>query len=244
MGGSTNTTQSSEPWKPVQSKLQGALGDIGDLYSGGGFRTDPFMGDRVAGFGDVSQQAQQMTMDQAAQGGQLVGQASGFLGNMMDPQYQSDQLDAVKREALGTAIPAATSMFSGSGMLSSTPAMEHVGRAATQAVAPHEYGAWQAAQQRGMGAAQMAPGIAQAGYLPGQMMGGVGGAMDAMRQREIESGMQQHYEMQGADLTGMQDYVNMLRSIGGMGGQTAQVTKQNMGMGGLAQILGAGVGLF
>ena len=244
MGGGSKQTQSSEPWKPVQPYLQGGLEDIGDLYSSGGFRVDPFQGQRVAGFGDTSQQAQQMTMDRAGQGATMVDQAQGFLSNQMNPQYQSAQLDAVKQNALGSAIPAAASMFSGSGMLSSTPAMEHVSRAAVDAVSPYEYGAFQNAQQRGMSAAGMAPQMEEAGYLPAQMMGGVGGAQDAMRQRQIEGGMQQHYETQGADLTGMQNYVNMLRSIGGMGGQTATVERQNMGLGGLAQILGAGVSMF
>jgi hypothetical protein len=39
-------------------------------------------------------------------------------------------------------------MFSGNGMTDSSAAMDTVGRAATEAVAPIDYGAWQAAQDR------------------------------------------------------------------------------------------------
>jgi hypothetical protein len=70
------------------------------------------------------------------------------LASMMSGNDIYRDLGTVKQNALGSAIPAAMSMFSGNGMTDSSAAMDTVGRAATEAVAPIDYGAWQAAQDR------------------------------------------------------------------------------------------------
>ena len=46
-GGNKSTTQTA-PWKPVQPALKGAITDARQLYEQGGFRTDPYSGQRVA----------------------------------------------------------------------------------------------------------------------------------------------------------------------------------------------------
>ncbi len=61
-------------------------------------------------------------------------------------------LGQVKQNALGSAVPAAMSMFTGNGMTDSSAAMDTVGRAATEAVAPIDYNAWQTAQDRALAA--------------------------------------------------------------------------------------------
>lgn len=248
MGGGTTTTtqQTSEPWRPAQPQLIGALGEAGTMFKEGGFKVDPFAGPRIAGFGDVSQEAQSGILDMARGGAPMTEQASGYLSGMMDPSYQSEQLEAVKQNVLGSVIPAATAAFSGTGMLDSTPAMDFVGRAATEAIAPYEYGAYQAATDRGMQAAGMAPGMDVAGYMPAQMIGGVGAAQDELAQQQIAADMAKYYEEQGVDLNALRDYTNFVSGIGGMGGQVAGTSRANemMGMGGLAQILGAGIGMF
>lgn len=60
-------------------------------------------------------------------------------------------LEAVKRAALESAVPAAGSMFARSGMLDSGAAMDTVGRAAAEAVAPIEYGAYERNLDRDIG---------------------------------------------------------------------------------------------
>jgi hypothetical protein len=92
----------------------------------------------------------------------LGGGVGGVLSNFMDPAASAANLDAVKANALGSAIPAATSMFSGSGMANSSAAMDTVGRAATDAIAPYQYGANENALARAMQAAGLMQG-AQAG---------------------------------------------------------------------------------
>jgi len=244
LGGSTEQTQKNEPWAPAQPHLEQGLKDISALYKQGGFSTTPFSGDMVAGFGDASQGAQRGIMNMAQGGAPLIDAAQGYLTNAMDPNWQSSQLDAVKNRALGSAIPAATATFSGSGMMNSTPAIEGVTSAAVDAVAPYEYGAYNQAQGRAMNAAGMAPSMTQAGYLPMQMMAGVGGQQDAMAQNMINAEMRRHYETEGQGISEMQNYLNMLMPIAGSGGTSATTKQQQMGLGGLFDIAGAGLSLF
>lgn len=219
MGGSSNTTtvQRADPWGPTQSYLRNAMAEAGQIHGEGGLTADPYGGPRVAGLSDPSRMAQQMMMGQA-QGPNVTSAAAGTLSGMMDPSQYNARLEQVKENALGSAIPAAVSMFSGSGMTDSSTAMDHVGRAAAQAVAPLEYGAYQQAQDRAMQASAMAPSIDQAGYLPAQMVGRVGQAQDQMRQAEIDADMARHYETGSQQGRELEAYTNLLLGYGGMGG--------------------------
>ena len=235
MGKDDSTVKNvSDPWKPLQPALKGAVGPAQDLFNSGGFGN-------VAGFGDASQMSQNMIMNQAG-GPNLTSMGSGALSNMMDPNYQDDRLEAVKANALRSAIPAAVSMFSGSGMTNSSQAMDTVGRAAAEAVSPYEFQAAEAAKNRAMQAAGMAPAMDQAGYMPAKMIGAVGGVQDAMDQRLMD---QEKMNFQG--------YLNSIMGLGGMGGTGSQTmpgpsTGQTVGsslLGGLGTygaLMGSGIG--
>ncbi len=84
----------------------------------------------------------------------LEGMAEGDprLSRMTSGKDIYSDLGQVKQNALGSAIPAAMSMFTGNGMTDSSAAMDTVGRAATEAVAPIDYNAWQGAQDRALAA--------------------------------------------------------------------------------------------
>ena len=244
MGGKNQTTTSTtEPWKPAQPYLEGAMGTAEGMFNSGQFGIEPYQGNRVAGFGDTSQMSQDMMMSQA-QGPQLTGDASGFLRNMMNPDYQSGRLEQVKQNALGSAVPAAVSMFSGSGMTNSSQAMDTVGRAATDAVAPYEYGAFENAQNRGMTAAGMAPTMDRAGYLPATMMGAVGASQDAMRQAGLDADMAKYYEGQQAPIDEFQRYLSSIMGLGGMGGTASQTQPGTSGMENIAAGGLSGIGTF
>lgn len=219
-GGGNTVTQKADPWGPTREPFKRAIRQASDLFGDGGFMPDVYGGDRVAGFGDTSQMGQDMLLGAAGTPG-ASGVAQSRLTQMMNPDYTSAQLDAVKENALGSAIPAATSMFSGSGMLNSTMAMDTVGRAAAEAVAPYEYGAYENAQGRALSAAGMAPEIDRATYLPGTMVSGVGSAQDAMRQAEIDAAMSQFYEGANPELQNLQGFSNFLLPISGQGGSSS-----------------------
>ncbi len=81
-----------------------------------------------------------------------LSQGDPRLARMTSGQDIYQDLGQVKQNALGSAIPAAMSMFTGNGMTDSSAAMDTVGRAATEAVAPIDYNAWQGAQDRALAA--------------------------------------------------------------------------------------------
>ncbi|MCL6286015.1 hypothetical protein M3P21_21090 [Ruegeria sp. 2012CJ41-6] len=236
---STTTVQKADPWSGAQPYLKRGLKEAESLFDQGGFSPEVYQGNRVAGFGDITNQAQGMTMSQAM-GPNATAGATNTLQRMMDPDYTSGQLDQVKQNALESAIPAATSMFSGSGMLNSSQAMDTVGRAAAEAVAPIEYGAHQAAQNRAMQAAEMAPKIDLAGYMPAQMVGQVGSAQDALAQSQINSDMQVFSEGANADAKNLSGFAGMVYPGAGMGSQST-ATGPGGGPSTGAQIAGAGL---
>lgn len=237
-GGKNQTvTQKADPWAATQGPLKSAISAGEGMFNSGGFAPSVYEGQRVAGFGDTSNLGMDMTMN-AAMNPSATSSAQSQLIRMMNPDYTSERLNAVKENALDSAIPAATSAFSGSGMLNSSMAMDTVGRAAAEAVAPYEYGAFENAQNRALSAAQSAPAIDRGTYLPGAMVTGVGGAQDAMRQAEIDAAMKQFYEGANPELQNLQGFSNFLLPISGQGGTTSSTQP---GAGTLATLGGAGL---
>lgn len=250
MGGKKQTvTQKNEPWAPAQGYLRNAFGQAEQLFKNGDFAADPYQGQTVAGFGDATQGAQQGILDRAAGGAPGIDAArSTLMGIMGGNAYGGMQ--GVRDNILGSAIPAATSMFSGSGMTNSSTAMDGVGRAATEALAPFEYGAYENQQNRAMQAAGMMPGMEQAAYLPQQMQMQVGQQQDIMRQAQLDAERSKYYEKEGQAAANFQPYLNAIMGLGGMGGSastTSPVQGTGLGpavMGGLGMygsLLGAGL---
>lgn len=235
----STVTQKADPWKPARPALSGAIGEAQSLYDRGDFTTTPYGGPRVASFGDTARDGHAALLERARLGAPLTQEASGFLSSAMDGRRSDDRLAAVRDNALGAAIPAAVAQFSGSGMTNSSQAMDYVGRAATEAVAPYDYAAFNAEQGRGMQAAGMAGDIERAGYVPGSIMSTVGQQQDAMAQAQIDADMARYYEGEAAPAQGISNYSNLLAMLGGMGGATSQTTPgPSMGQ----QVGGAGLG--
>lgn len=210
------TRQEQNPWSPVSPLLEEAGGMAREMLGRGQFAANPYTGQRVAGFGDTTQQAQQMMLTRAQGGAPLIDAAQGTLSGMMQGQA-NPALEAVKERALASAVPAAAAQFSGAGMGNSTPAMDFVAQSAVDAVAPYEYDAFENAQGRAMQAARMAPGLEQAGYLPAQMMGVVGADRDALRQAQIDADMQRYYEAETQRARNFQNYLSTIMGLGKMG---------------------------
>lgn len=240
MGGKSTTTTNADPWEAVQPQLKDLARQGQRLANNGGFAADPYQGSRVGGFGNTSQEAMGMIRSMARDGAPGIDTAINTLTGMMNGTGYSD-LATVKKNALGSAIPAATAMFSGSGLADSTMAMDTVGRAAAEAVAPIDYGAWQDQQNRALSAAGMMPQMEQARYIPAQMLQSVGTMQDLMRQARIDSRMEKYYEKEMQNAENLRGYAGLLTPLGGMGGQSNSVTKESPG---IMDILGTGLQLF
>ncbi|UNY40286.1 structural protein [Paracoccus phage vB_PmaP_KLEP18-1] len=242
-GGSQSTTQTtrSEPWSAAQPALRDAISAGQALFNQGGFAPNPYQGNRVAGLGQTTQQGMDQIRQQAAGGTPGIDAAMGSLTGMLDGRTQYQNMQGVRDQILGGAIPAAVAQFSGSGMTNSSVAMDQVGSAATAALAPFEYDAFNQQQGRALQAAQMMPGLTRAQYTPGEMLMGVGGAQDANRQAQIDARMQRYYETQNQPAANYQGYLSAMMGLGGMGGtNTATGPSGQPGTG--ARIAGAGLG--
>jgi len=239
-GGDTNVV--NKPWRESQPFLKNLLADAQSGYDAGVFSTDPFTGNRVAPQSGMTQQALGQFSDIATAGNPISGQAQQGFGDFMSGDIYRD-LDAVKQNALGDIMPAAMSRFSGSGMLDSTLAADSAGRAATQAIAPIEYGAWDSAQNRKLSALGMAPSLAANSYLDSQMLSMAGQQQDAFDQRNIDAEMAQYYETQNQEYDELQKASALGMGFGGMGGSQANNTGDSGGgtletIGGIMQTVG------
>ena len=180
---------------------------------------------RVPGFGSTTTGAMQAILDRAGGGAPGIDAArSTMMGIMGGTGFGNMQ--GVRDNILGSAIPAATSMFSGSGMTNSSTAMDGVGRAATEALAPFEYGAFENQQNRAMQAAGMMPGMEQAAYLPEQMRMQVGQSHDAFAQNRATAAQQAYGEAAGMKSANFQPYLQAIMGLGGMGGNSSQTSPQ------------------
>lgn len=238
MGGKSTTESSAEPWKAIQPNLKGIAKAGEKLYDKGGFAADPYSGDRLAGFGDASLASQNMIADMAG-GPNYSNKAARSMVDLMRGKGNFD-LSGVKQNALGSAIPAATAMFSGSGLADSSMAMDTVGRAATEAIAPIEYGAFQQQQQNALQAASMMPALDQARYMPAQMLQSVGTMQDLMSQAQIDSDMKAYYEGENQAMNNLQGYTNLLNPLATMGGSSSSTTTTSPG---ITDVLGMGLGI-
>lgn len=237
-GGNTTTVQKADPWPVSVPSLTRGLGDLNQVYDQGRLTPTPFGGPRVAGFGGETMQAQNMMLGQAGQPNASGSAQSSLIDMMQGTNGIYRDLGAVREEALGGAIPAAVAQFAGNGMTDSSQAMDTVGRAATNAIAPIEYGAFLQQQQNQLRGAALAPSVDQAGYLPAQMVGAVGGQRDAMSQAQIDALMQQHYEAADGPFNNLQRYSQLAMGYGGQGGSQS-MTQPGASMG--SRVAGAGM---
>jgi hypothetical protein len=241
MGGkSTKSTSKTvaEPWKESQPFLKDLIGDTQGAYEQGAFDIDPYSGARVAPQGPLTQQSLQQ-FGQIGQGGDPFMQgAQNAFGNIMGGGQYRD-LDVMKQNVLGDVIPAVSARFANSGMGDSSMAADTISRAATQAIAPLEYGAWGDMQNRQLSAMGQVPALSQARYTDPKMMGLAGEAQDAYSQQQLDAAMAQYYEQANQPYDEIQRAASLGMGFGGMGGTQNTASKQPGGsvLGGAMQML-------
>ena len=214
-GGGSSSTQSS-PWKPVKPLLKDLIGGTQSAYDTGQFNISPYDDPRVADQSGMTQQSLQQFSDIASAGNPFMGQAAGAYEDFMNADPYRD-LDTLKENALGDIMPAAMGRFGSSGMLDSSLAADAAGRAATQAIAPFEYGAWNQQQGRKLQALGMAPDLARSSYIDPMMLGQAGRQQDAFAQTNIDADMAKYYEGENQSYDELQRAASLAMGLGGMG---------------------------
>jgi len=214
---SSTTNTISEPWEQSQPLLQQLLDSTGTAFNAGQFDIPPFPDQRVAPQSGLTQESLGQFGDLGTVGNSITPLAGQGFEHFMNADPYRD-LDVLKQNALGDIMPGAMSRFSGAGMLDSTLAADAAGRAATEAIAPIEYGAWNQQQSRKLGALGMAPRLAANQYLDAQMLGLAGDRQDSFDQRGIDASMAKYYEGQNQLYDELQRAASLAMGFGGMGG--------------------------
>lgn len=207
-GGTQQKTQQTQTGTQTQNPYAAAIPGLQQILTGASGLYDSGQLAQQADFTPDQLEAFQGIRDLAGQPG-IVGEGQATLSRLMDPSQYRQGLEGVRQDVLGGAIPAAVAQFSGSGLTDSSVAQQEVGRAASQALAPVEYGAYQQAQDRALQAAGAAPGFQAAQYLPLQMLAGIGG----QQQQQAQAGLDLPYQA-------LQRLSGLTLPIGALGGTT------------------------
>ena len=221
----TTTNTIAEPWEASQPLLKNLLGATNDAFEGGQFDIAPYQDPRIAPQSGMTKESLAMFGDIAGAGNPFMGSAAEGFGDFMNADPYRD-LDVLKQNALGDIMPAAMSRFSGAGMLDSTLAADAAGRAATEAIAPIEYGAWNQQQSRKLAALGMAPDLARASYTDPMMLALAGGTQDAFAQSQIDAEMAKYYEGANQSYDELQRAASLALGFGGMGASSTSTQQQ------------------
>lgn len=261
-------TSTMQPWKPARGALRRNLNDARTLYEGGGFRTDPYQGERVSPYSALTMGGINWLGNI---GGQTPGQRAAMDGMVADGggRYSSDALtemldggamyrdfDTIRKTVGDQTQARLAGVFAGGGINSSL-AQDTYARGLGEALAGVEYGAYgdqqnrrlaalgidasgfDNAQNRRLSALGMAPAMQGMDMrAAGARLTG-GGLLDDMAQRRIDADMARYYEGEDADMNALMRYSALVQGIAGMGGN--QTAKTGLPIGDLGNLLsGAG----
>jgi hypothetical protein len=205
-----------QPWKPAQQPLRNNLREAAAMYNAGGFRTDPYAGERVAPYSA-------MTMGGINQLGGIQGASPlmrSTLDEMMSGETMYRDFDTIRQNVADRTKASLASTFSGGGVNSGL-AQDTYSRAIGGALADVEYGAYGDAQNRRLAAVGLAPSLQGMDMTAAGARLTGGGLLDDLAQRRINADMDFQRETQDADMEALMRYSGLVQGIGGMGGQNS-----------------------
>lgn len=221
--GGQKSSATMQPWRPVQPALKGAIKDARSLYESGGFRTDPYQGNRVAPYSA-------MTMSGINALGNVQGmtpQISSTFNDMLSGETMYRDFDKIRSNVADRTKAALASTFSGGGVNSGL-AQDTYTRAIGGALADVEYGAYGDAQNRRLAALGLAPAMQGLDMTAAGARLTGGGLQDDLAQRRINADMDFQRETQDADMEALMRYSGLLQGFGGLGGQNTMRTPTSM----------------
>jgi hypothetical protein len=249
--GGNKQSATMQPWSPTQKPLKAILGQARNLHNAGGFRMDPYTGQRVADFsamtnsgigmlGNIQGQTPGMraSMDgMIANGGGQYGSAA--LSEMLDGGQMYRDFDTIRNTVGDQTQARLAGVFAGGGINSSL-AQDTYARGLGEALAGVEYGAYgdqqnrrlaalgidssayDNAQGRRLGALGMAPAMQGMDLAAAGARLTGGGLQDDLAQRRIDADMNLYNERESADMDALMRYSGLVQGIGGMGGSSTQ----------------------
>ena len=258
------TTTSQEPSDFISPYITQGMNAAQDLFESG--TPSYYPNQTYADFAPETIAAQDMIIQNVAQGSPLLGQAQGEVSNILSGNYLSPTSNpytqGLYNQMAGDVTAGVQSQFSKAGRLGSAANQEVLASELGQ-LANQVYGdQYNQAQNQMMNAIQLAPGLEQANYNDIAALAGVGQQNEAMQMAEIQDAIN------AFDFQQQQPYYTLNQYLGQMGSNVPTTTYntqpvfqnagagilggamqgynlgQNFGMGGLGAIGGGLLGGF
>ena len=211
------------PYVPAQSAINAGIQGIEDLYGRGGFRVDPYTGQRVAGLSPEEQMGLGSMIGNARQGSESLRNAMGVVADVAGSGPQDTE--RLRKMAMGDAVNTVNDQFMSAGMEGSSLHESEAIEAAARGVAPYHYKANEDAMTRQLRAASLAPGIAQGATAMGAAEAGAGRVLTAQQQAVLDAERAQYMEQQSAPISEQQAFSQLASLYGGLGGTRTQDDK-------------------
>tara|TARA_R110001599_G_scaffold103601_1_gene263719 strand:+ start:171 stop:983 length:813 start_codon:yes stop_codon:yes gene_type:complete len=258
------TTTSQEPSDFISPYITQGMNAAQDLFESG--TPSYYPNQTYADFAPETIAAQDMIIQNVAQGSPLLGQAQGEVSNILSGNYLSPTSNpytqGLYNQMAGDVTAGVQSQFSKAGRLGSAANQEVLASELGQ-LANQVYGdQYNQAQNQMMNAIQLAPGLEQANYNDIAALAGVGQQNEAMQMAEIQDAIN------AFDFQQQQPFYTLNQYLGQMGSNVPTTTYntqpvfqnagagilggamqgynlgQNFGMGGLGAIGGGLLGGF
>lgn len=218
----TNNTI-TEPWAAAQPALKEALSAGRDLFGSGGFKVDPYTGQRVAPYSAMTQGGIQ-ALGATANNPLTPAAQSALMSNLnMDDSYRD--MDLIRESVVDDVKSNLANTFAGGGVNSGL-AGGYANAEMARALAGVEYDQYNRAKQRQMEATAMSPMVSNLARADAGAALTAGGMTDDMQQRLIDAEMQKYYETANTDMDELNRYSAFAMGLGGMGGSGSSTSKQ------------------
>lgn len=238
MGSTSTTTQNNKPYEAAEPLIQEGLADARQMYQSGGFNISPYGGKLVADYDPFRGMADAATPGAVGAALGSTQGASGVLSRAMSPEYYTEALQGVRDNVIADIMPSINSTFAGSGRTGGGLHQQSLAKGLSAGVADAYYDAFNQAENRALGAAQMVPGINNASFGALDYLQGAGQGRQAYQQDLIEADVFQDQQAKTAERNALQDYLALSTGAGSTFGVQSSKTQQNPGLMG---ILGLGM---
>ena len=216
------TTTANEPSEFITPYVTQAMNAAQDLFESGSPNYYPSQ--TYADFAPETVAAQNLILQNVAQGSPLLGSAQQEISNILSGQYMSPtsnpHLQGLYDQMAQDVTAGVQSQFSKAGRLGSAANQsvlaDELGQLANQVYAP----AYQQAQQNMLTAAQLAPGLEQANYNDIQALASVGQQNEAMQMAQIQDAIN------AFDFQQQQPYYTLNQYLGQLGANVPTTSYQ------------------
>jgi hypothetical protein len=232
-GGGSNETQTqtsvqtNDPWSGQQPFLtQGFEGARDDILQN---PLEFFPGNTFTPFSPQTQQGLGMMENRALQGSPLVGAGQAELQKTLGGEYlggDNPAFQGMRDRVAGDVTSRVNSQFESGGRFGSGIHAQTLGRGLAEGLAPIDYNNYQAERQNMMGAAGMAPGLANQDYHDISQLMGVGAIQEGKDYEGLQDQIQRFNFGQMEPLQRLNAYMGLIG--GNYGGASTGTTTATM----------------